>query len=110
MAATGTKRNFAIGARRPLPALSPIGLGAHTFPRDGGEWYGSYYGKKICERVDYRERRAVVDRARELGVKLIACDFPFETELTGRILGDLGPPVASVLTVWAGFGPPPEGA
>jgi aryl-alcohol dehydrogenase-like predicted oxidoreductase len=84
--------------------ISRIGLGSHMFPLGAAHWDG-YHGKGIREDVGYGEKRAVFERALELGVTLFDCDFDFEKELVGRIVADLGARDQVVLASWVDYRP-----
>ena len=84
--------------------ISEIGLGSHMFPLAAPRWDG-YHGKGIREEVGYAERRPIVERALDLGITLFDCDFPFEKELLGRILRDLGARDRVVLAGWIDYRP-----
>ena len=84
--------------------VSELGLGSHMFPLANPRWDG-YHGKGIREDVSYAERRPVVERALELGITLFDCDFPFEKELLGQILRDLGARDQVVLAGWIDYRP-----
>jgi aryl-alcohol dehydrogenase-like predicted oxidoreductase len=81
--------------RRPLGKtgleISPLALGANVFPAGEGEWYESYYGRKVIEDVADAERRLLIEAALALGINLFLTETPPDVAQMGRLLraGDL---------------------
>jgi len=66
--------------------ISPLALGANVFPAGEGDWYESYYGRKVKEDVADAERRRLIEAALALGVNLMLTETPPDVAQLGRLI------------------------
>ncbi|MBU0513607.1 MAG: hypothetical protein KJ621_02430 [Proteobacteria bacterium] len=66
--------------------ISPLALGANVFPAGEGDWYESYYGRKVKEDVADAERRRLIEAALDQGVNLFLTETPPDVAQMGRLI------------------------